>query len=541
MSFQADEHTGHCLGKYELLCRMAVGGMAEIFLGFARAGVWAGKAVVLKRMLTEYEDDTEALELLLHEAKLMAGLNHPNAARVLDLEVTEGDICLVMEFIPGLNLEELVEHFQEPLPLGLTLSVIRGAALGLNHAHNYCGEKGQAAPIIHRDVTPRNIMLSFDGRSRVLDFGIARVVGANRRTTAGMVRGTSAYMSPEQATDQPLDIRTDIFSLGVVFHELLSGERLFARGKPMQDMMAVFQGAISLPSQTNRKLPRSIDNVVLRMLERSLDKRFQTMGGFVEELDKEFSTVVWTEVECLQFIQKHFSTLRAEIESMLSRIDVSIEPSTLIQRRPFEDAQTVIDSRSSNKAKPELVSDSTSKGAHWAPEALPLTPHASFSDKEYDQECTALVDSQGQPLVFPEKIDNALALASSSAQVALQDELAKKEEQKRPSQPLSLIVHEKENKVDAGLRDNAASTEASTDELLKFPRKEGVFSLRWLVLGIILMGLSLLMALGIGWWLGNRSYLKLIAEGREPELVLDFQDEKQLHENSTPPGSKPSI
>jgi len=472
MLFQPDGHTGKRLGKYELLCRMAVGGMAEIFLGFARGGVWAGKAIVLKRMLVEHEDDTEALELLLQEAKLMARLNHPNAVRVLDLEVTEENVCLVIEFIPGLNLEELTDYFQEPLPLGLTLAIIRGAALGLNHAHNYCGERGQPAPIIHRDVTPRNIILSFDGRSKVLDFGIARMVGAQRRTAVGMVRGTSSYMSPEQATDQPLDIRTDIFSLGVVFHELLSGERLFARGKPLEDMMAVFQGAISLPSQANRKLPRSIDNLVLRMLERSLDKRFQTMGNFVGELDKDFATIVWTEAECLQFMQKHFSKIRSGIDAMLSRIDVAIEPSTLVQRRPFEDARTVIDSRSSNKQKP-------------------------LSDE--DKEATALIDKLSKrPSKFPLKAEGAAG--SVSSQAARVDDF---EEKTVHSPPSHVVEPEEKNEVPQNAEAIPNKT-ASTVEVLEIPRKEKSFSMGWFLLGIVLIAL----ALGVGWWLGSRGYFQ---------------------------------
>jgi len=513
MSFQPDEHTGHRLGKYELLCRMAVGGMAEIFLGFARGGVWAGRAVVLKRMLAEHEDDTEALELLLEEAKMMAGLNHPNAVRVLDLEVTEQNVCLVIEFIPGLNLEEVAERFQGPLPLGLTLAMIRGAALGLNHAHNYCKEGGQAAPIIHRDVTPRNIILGFDGRSRVLDFGIARMVGEQRRTTAGMVRGTSAYMSPEQATDQPLDIRTDIFSLGVVFHELLSGERLFARGKPMQDMMAVFQGAISLPSQTNRKLPRSIDDLVLRMLERSLDKRFQTMGSFIEDLDRDFATVAWTEAECLQFTQKHFPKLRNDIDLMLSRIDVSTEPSTVIQR-PFEDAQTVIERRS---AKNRSASFQLIKEGYLSAKASDFSrKQGSFSEKEEEYgDVTALIDSHGKPLVAASKVDSADLSVPISKQGMFQsqtDDFINQEEIKTQFLPQIGRVPKKEAQADIELQNDGVPT----DELLEFPKKKSASFIRWFFLGMIL----LVLAFGMGWWLGNGRHLGFLSVQTTPNSPL---------------------
>ena len=512
MSFQSDEHTGHRLGKYELLCRMAVGGMAEIFLGFGRAGPETGKPVVLKRMLAENEDDTEALELLLQEARQTARLKHPNVVKVLDLEVienlTDKNVSLIIEFIPGLNLEELAEHFSEhfsePLPLGLTLALVRGAALGLNHAHNHCDEKGQVSPIIHRDVTPRNIILSFDGRSKVLDFGIARIVGERRRTAVGMVRGTSSYMSPEQATDQPLDIRTDIFSLGVVFHELLTGERLFSRGKALQDMMAVFQGAISLPSQTNRKLPRSIDNLVLQMLERSLDKRFQTMGSFVEKLDKDFATEAWTEKQCKDFMQEHFSKRKSDIEAMLARIDVSVEPSTLIQRRPFEDAQTVIHSRSLRKQEP-------------------------LSNREYDADRTALIDGYGNPLNFHSEVDDTTSVISSSSFLSHFPE-ARREEEKEEEKEIFSPTEMLEESSEA---DTQPSRTALMSGLLEIFR--GPFSLRGLFLGSIL----LLLALGMGWWCGNKGYLQQLAEKRqlveerktsELKLAPPVQEEKPSEE-----------
>jgi serine/threonine protein kinase len=340
--------------------------------------------------------------------------------------------------------------------------------------------------------------LGFDGRSKVLDFGIARIVGERRKTVVGMVRGTSSYMSPEQATDQSLDIRTDVFSLGVVFHELLTGERLFARGKALQDMMAVFQGAISLPSQANRKLPRSIDNLVLRMLERSLDKRFQTMGSFVEKLDKDFATIVWTEAECLQFMQKHFSKMRSDLEAMLSRIDVAIEPSTVIQRRPFEDAQTVIESRSSNRQK-------------------------SFLIKEYDNDATALIDKHGNPLELPSKTDNA------DYAVSLADHVNFSEEEKTfCSQPPKATAPE-----DAVVPGEKAEAEGAVQkkavfivEFLEALKKEGSFSIRWVILGVLLMGL----ALGIGWWIGNKGYLQQAVEDRktdEPKLTSQPQEHEK--------------
>src|SRR5258706_4096585 len=195
MPFVADEFTGRRFGKYEVLCRLAVGGMAEIFLGFPLSGPFAFRPVVLKRILSDHREDSSSLQMLIDEAKLTAQLSHKHVAQVLDLEVDDEDVILVIELIQGANLEELaalVIAKKDLLPLGFVITAVRDAALGLQHAHTHKHSNGASMPIIHRDVTPRNLMMTFDGIGKVLDFGIARAVGASRRTVAGMVRGTAA-------------------------------------------------------------------------------------------------------------------------------------------------------------------------------------------------------------------------------------------------------------------------------------------------------------------------------------------------------------
>ncbi|HEY1087825.1 MAG TPA: serine/threonine-protein kinase, partial [Archangium sp.] len=276
MKWTTDEFTGRRFGKYEVLCRLAIGGMAEIFLGFARSGPYVGRPVVIKRILNEQREDSNALQMLLDEAKLTATLAHPNVAQVMDLETDDDEVLLVIEFITGANLEEIVEAYtarQEAVPLGFAITVIREAAQGLGHAHTHKSPRGELVPIIHRDVTPRNVMVDFEGATKVLDFGIARAKGSERRTQAGMVRGTTAYMSPEQAVGKELDPRTDLFSLGTIFHELLTGQRLFYKGNPGQEMAAVYEGEIPVPSKVNRRVPKALDTVVMRLLERNLDRR----------------------------------------------------------------------------------------------------------------------------------------------------------------------------------------------------------------------------------------------------------------------------
>ncbi len=344
MKWAPDEFTGKRFGKYEVLCRLAIGGMAEIFLGFARTGPFAGRAVVIKRILTEQREDPTAMQMLIDEARMTATLSHPNVAQVMDLEVDGDEVLLVIEFIAGANIEEVVEASsarKEPVPLGFAISTVREAAQGLSHAHAHKNARGELAPIVHRDVTPRNVMVDFEGAIKMLDFGIARAKGSERRTQAGMVRGTTAYMSPEQAIGQELDPRSDLFSLGTIFHELLTGQRLFYRGNPGQEMAAVYEGEIAPPSTVNRRVPRALDAVVMRMLERKVERRYQSALELIRDLSLATSSTAWSKERCADLVKERFASRQRDIEKLLARIPRAPAPAypegrTLMARAPAE-------------------------------------------------------------------------------------------------------------------------------------------------------------------------------------------------------------
>src|SRR5439155_21050259 len=178
-------------------------------------------------------------------------------------DIVGDELFLVMEFVAGATVSDLAEKGQ--LPLGFSLAAIRDVALALHDAHSFQATTGEATPIIHRDVSPRNIMVSYDGVTKLLDFGIAKPQGSQRRTAIGMVRGTSAYMSPEQASGESLDPRTDLFSLGIVLHELLTGQRLFRRRSALDEMLAVDRDPIPVPSKLNSKVPAGLDAVAMKL------------------------------------------------------------------------------------------------------------------------------------------------------------------------------------------------------------------------------------------------------------------------------------
>lgn len=321
MGLGTDEFTGRRFGRYEVLCRLAVGGMAEIFLGFARTGPSGGGLVVLKRILAEQREDPEALQMLIDEARLTATLSHPNVARVLDLEAEGDEVLLVIEHIAGANLEELMSaQGGEPLPLGFTLATVRDAAQGLGHAHAHRDAAGTSRPIVHRDVAPRNVMVDFDGAGKMLDFGIARAAGSARRTQAGMVRGTTAYMSPEQAVGKDVDPRTDLFSLGIVFHELLTGQRLFRRPNIADEMAAVYEAPIPAPSDLNRRVPKALDAVALRALERRVDRRYQSATEFLRDLSLAAGSTTWPPRRCAELVRRQFTERQEDISRLRARL-----------------------------------------------------------------------------------------------------------------------------------------------------------------------------------------------------------------------------
>ncbi len=264
-------------GRYQLLRRIAVGGMAEIFLARSASLDGFEKDLVIKRIRSEYGDDEKFSSLFIDEAKIAISLSHPNVVQVFDFGHHDGAYYLAMEHVFGCDLDgigELPEVQAEGVPPALALFVLEEACKGLDYAHNKRGRRGEPLNLVHRDISPQNIMVSFDGAVKIADFGIAKARGRMTHTDPGMVLGKLAYMSPEQATGMPLDHRADIFALGVVLWELLVGKRVYD-GEAGPDLFRRIRHAeIPAPSQVNRKLPRAFDPLVMKALAAEPDGRY---------------------------------------------------------------------------------------------------------------------------------------------------------------------------------------------------------------------------------------------------------------------------
>lgn len=275
--FRIDFYRGERIGKYEVVTQLSVGGMAELFLGFTSGPGGFRKYVVIKRILPDVRDNEQFERMFLDEARITAAFNHPNIAQVFDLGQEDDGLYLAMEFIAGQNLNQITGaclRRKEVLPIGFTLSVARDVCMALHYAHTFTAPSGEPSPVIHRDVAQKNIMVTYDGVVKLLDFGIAKAKGSLERTSAGTVKGTTGYMSPEQVRGDKLDGRSDLFSVGVMMHELITGARLFAGKDERDEMLKILEAPIPWPSHVAPHVPESVSKVVMQALERSREKRF---------------------------------------------------------------------------------------------------------------------------------------------------------------------------------------------------------------------------------------------------------------------------
>ncbi|MBL8921273.1 MAG: serine/threonine protein kinase [Myxococcaceae bacterium] len=270
-----DFFQGEKVGRYEVVTRLSIGGMAELFLARLDGPGGFQKLVALKRILPDVRSDERFVQMFLDEARLSAELNHPNLGQVFDLgQEPTGELYLAMEFISGKDFGAVLRassRQERRLELPVVARIIRDVCLGLHAAHTHTDVTGTPRPVIHRDVAPKNVMLTFDGFVKVIDFGIAHAAGRKTRTQTGVVKGTPNYMAPEQLVAEPPTPATDVFAVGVMLHEALTGEPLFDGGAPL----ARFQ-LPRPPSQSNPAVPAALDEVCLKALSPEPKHRFQT-------------------------------------------------------------------------------------------------------------------------------------------------------------------------------------------------------------------------------------------------------------------------
>ena len=267
------------LGRYQVLKPLAKGGMAEVLLARALGLAGFARYVVIKRIRVESGTDQQAIDMFLDEARLVASLHHRNIVQVLDVGEEEGKYFFVMEYVHGRDVRELlrkVKEAKQQLPLDHVISIATAAAAALHHAHEQRGPDRQPLGIVHRDISPGNILVAFDGGVKVVDFGIAKAHARAANTQAGETKGKSGYMSPEQCRAEPVDRRTDVFQLGIVLWELCTVKRLFNKEGRFETLKAVAEGDVPPPSRFRSDMPAELEQIVLKALAKNADDRFQT-------------------------------------------------------------------------------------------------------------------------------------------------------------------------------------------------------------------------------------------------------------------------
>jgi serine/threonine protein kinase len=284
-------------GHYILDRKLAEGGMAEVFLARQQGLGGFEKQVVVKRILPSMSNDQAFISMFLNEARLAAKLSHSNVVQVIEAGEVGGQYYMAMEYIDGADLRlfyEDADRTGKPTPPGIACRVIADLLGGLHYAHMRTDDQGRPLGIVHRDVSPQNVLVTRTGTVKIVDFGIAKATRASaEQTRVGHVKGKIAYLSPEQAMGKPLDARTDVFACGILLWELVTGARLFARSNDMAAIMAITEDDIPLPRAVRPELPAALDELLSQALARPLADRFASAQAMQRELESLITAQGW--------------------------------------------------------------------------------------------------------------------------------------------------------------------------------------------------------------------------------------------------------
>lgn len=280
---------GSRLGRYELLRQIGRGGMADVYLARLTGTAGFSRHLVVKRIQPRFAADEEAVTMFLDEARLIAMLHHQHIAPVHELGLTDdGTYFLAMEYVHGESLRAALGQAQRQrrvLPFELGITVAMAAAAGLHHAHEQRTPEGQPLQIVHRDVSPANVLLGHDGAIKVIDFGIAKAMGRLTRTAVGSIKSKAGYMAPEQILGGPVDRRADVFGLGVLLYEATTQRRAFAARCELDDVRLGAQLELRPPSQVRPAFPTMLEDVIMTATAPEPAARFADAAAFERAVD----------------------------------------------------------------------------------------------------------------------------------------------------------------------------------------------------------------------------------------------------------------
>jgi len=277
------------LGRYPIVGLLATGGMAEILLGKVVGTAGFERPVVVKRVLSHLARQRTFIDMFIDEARVVASIRHPNVVDVHEFGREGDELFLVMEYLEGESaatlMRRLTKHDQ-PLDYALGAHIVAEACAGLHGAHELTAPDGTPQHLVHRDVSPHNVFITYQGRVKVIDFGVALTADRLAKTNTGHVKGKFGYMSPEQCMSEPLDRRSDVFALGVVLFELTTGKRMFKRKNELLTLQAIIQDPVSKPSELLDDYPEALEKVVMRALSRNPEDRYPTAADMRSDINK---------------------------------------------------------------------------------------------------------------------------------------------------------------------------------------------------------------------------------------------------------------
>jgi len=368
------------IGRYAIYGKIAQGGMAAVHFGRLQGAAGFSRTVAIKRLHPHLAEEPEFLATMIDEARLAARIHDPNVVPTLDVVSEAGELLVVMEYVRGEALSRLLrgeEQRKRHIPLPIASAIALGALHGLHAAHEAKSDRGKPLAIVHRDVSPQNILVGADGVPRIIDFGVAKAAGRLQTTSQGVIKGKIAYMAPEQLSSAPTTRLADIYAMGIVLWEMLTGRRLFDGETDTALVMKVLSGATEPPSTHATNLPSELDALVMRALSRDAAARFSTALEMADALVRIVPPALprdvglWVEELARESLDRRAAVL-AEIESSSGVSTVPPPPPASAARIPIAsdaDAPTIASQPSSlsvETSKPRITRDSSSSRVLWA-------------------------------------------------------------------------------------------------------------------------------------------------------------------------------
>ena len=369
------------MGRYELLFRIASGGMAEVYAARVVGEGGFEKLVAVKRMLPTLAEDEEFVQMFLDEARMAANISNAHVVQTLDLgRDPAGALYIVMELVVGVTLSRILKEaakVRRAIPVGMAVELLAQAASGLHAAHDATTPVGEPLHIVHRDVSPQNILVGVDGRVRITDFGLARAVARATQTQAGRIKGKFAYCSPEQLRGSAIDRRADVFALGVVAWETLAGQRLFVADHPLAIMERVQHMPVLPIRQVRSRVPESVSDVVERALKRNPEDRFATAGELamaLRQAARDAGIEAPEQADLRRFVQgaggEPLRKIRANIQTALSLGEGQTTGVEVVETLSGISQSDTLDTAMEGPKRQESSADVDASAVHSGPSSL---------------------------------------------------------------------------------------------------------------------------------------------------------------------------